>query len=78
MDPRFGDVTVAVLTTSASASSHLDDQGTTTPLVEGALGVGFYNGPLVRRHRLPVQEGDFARSEVLNFSQVVVGVGYRF
>ena len=77
-DPRLGNITVAVLNDFGIGDLQLATNSTTKPLVEGALGVALFRGPLYVDIGYRFKRAFRIEGEVLDFSQAAVGVGYRF
>ncbi|MGH9256662.1 MAG: hypothetical protein ACRD3C_19050, partial [Vicinamibacterales bacterium] len=77
VDPRVGDVTVAVLNDFGVGALALTTRSDTGPLVEAAAGIGIFDGPTYvdvgYRYKRAMGVG-----QTLNFSQLVAGIGYRF
>ena len=77
-DPRLGNITVAVLNDFGIGDLQLATNSTTKPLVEGALGVALFRGPLYVDIGYRFKRAFRIEGEVLDFSQAAIGVGYRF
>jgi hypothetical protein len=77
-DFRVGEVTTAVLNEFGVGSLSLATNAITRPLIEGAVGVGFYGGPVYVDVGYRYKRAYRINSSQLSFSQGVVGVGYRW
>jgi opacity protein-like surface antigen len=76
-DARAGDVTASVLSEFNIGELTVTTKNLTRPILEGAAGVAFFNGPVYvdvgyRYHRA------FHLDETFDFSQAIVGIGYKF
>ena len=67
----------AVLTDFGIGEFDLTTKADTGPLVEGAVGIGFYSGPTYVDVGYRYKRG-MGLDEALNFSQLVAGIGYKF
>lgn len=77
VDARVGNLTSAVLTDFGIGDFALVSSSVTRPLLEGAFGVGFYNGPVYVDVGYRYKRA-FHLSAPLDLSQVVAGIGYKF
>jgi hypothetical protein len=77
-DLRVGEVTTAVLTEFGVGSLSLATKAITRPLIEGAVGVSFYNGPVYVDVGYRYKRAYRINSNQLGFSQGVFGIGYRW
>jgi opacity protein-like surface antigen len=77
VDPRVGDLTASVLSEFGVGNLSITTQTLTRPLVEGGFGVGFFNGPVYVDVGYRYKRA-FHLDETFDFSQAVVGIGYRF
>ena len=77
-DPRVGEVTTSVLNEFGVGTLSLATNAITRPLIEGAFGVSFYNGPVYVDVGYRYKRAFRINSDQLGFSQGVVGIGYRF
>jgi hypothetical protein len=77
-DPRAGNVTLAVLDEFNLGEFDLTIRSTTKPIVEGAAGIAFFNGPVYVDAGYRFRQAFRIDGETLYFSQGVVGVGYRW
>ena len=76
-DGRVGNVTSAVLNQFGVGDLSITTQTLTRPLLEGAVGVGFFGGPVYVDVGYRYKRA-FHLNETFDFSQAVVGIGYRF
>ena len=77
-DPRVGDLAVAVLNEFGVGSLSLATEAITRPLIEGAVGVALFGGPVYVDVGYRFKRAYRINSTQLDFSQGVVGIGYRF
>ena len=77
-DVRVGDVTTAVLSEFGVGSLSLATKAITRPLIEGAVGVSFYSGPVYVDVGYRYKRAYRINSNQLGFSQGIVGIGYRW
>ena len=77
VDPRGGDVTASVLKEFDIGSLAITTATLNRPLIEGGLGVGFFRGPVYVDVGYRYKRA-FHLDETFDFSQAVVGIGYRF
>jgi opacity protein-like surface antigen len=77
VDPRVGDLTASVLSEFGVGSLSITTQTLTRPLIEGGLGVGFFTGPVYVDVGYRYKRA-FHLDETFDFSQAVVGIGYKF
>jgi hypothetical protein len=78
-DVRVGDVTAAVLNEFGVGSRSLaTDEAITRPVIEGAVGVAFYSGPVYVDVGYRYKRAYRINSDQLGFSQGVFGIGYRW
>jgi len=77
VDPRVGDVTTAVLDEFGVGELAITTESITRPLLEGALGVAFFSGPVYVDVGYRYKRA-FHLSGAYDFSQAVIGIGYRF
>jgi opacity protein-like surface antigen len=77
VDPRAGDVTTSILSEFNLGQQSITTKTLNRPIIEGALGVGFFGGPVYvdvgYRYRRA-----FHLDESIDFSQALVGIGYKF
>ena len=76
-DPRAGNVTVAVLDQFGVGEFSMVGQSLTRPLLEAAVGVGVYSGPVYVDIGYRFNRA-YHLSEPLDISRVAVGIGYKF
>jgi hypothetical protein len=77
-DVRVGEVTTAVLNEFGVGSLSLATKAITRPLIEGAVGVAFYSGPVYVDVGYRYKRAYRINTDQLGFSQGVFGIGYRF
>jgi len=77
-DLRVGEVTTSVLNEFGVGSLSLATKAITRPLIEGAVGVAFYNGPVYVDVGYRYKRAFRINTDQLGFSQGVFGIGYRF
>jgi opacity protein-like surface antigen len=77
VDARAGDVTSSVLSEFNIGELSITTNTLTRPLIEGAVGVAFFNGPVYVDIGYRYRQA-FHLGETFDFSQGIVGVGYKF
>jgi hypothetical protein len=77
-DVRVGEVTTAVLNEFGVGSLSLATEAITRPVIEGSVGIAFYNGPVYVDVGYRYKRAYRINTSQLGFSQGVLGIGYRF